>query len=114
MSFSQDELEELDEIFRPYCASRAPATLKDKLRVEYQIEGHAVVITESHPSLRDRRAWTPVVVAKFRFNRAAGKWTLYYADQNSRWHVYTRTRPVRYLDSLLRAVDEDVTGIFWG
>lgn len=41
-------------------------------------------------------------------------WTLYYADRNSKWHLYYEIEPSADFDDLLREVDEDPTGIFWG
>jgi len=41
-------------------------------------------------------------------------WRLYWADRNSRWHEYVEAGPTYELEDLLREVDEDPTGIFWG
>ena len=42
------------------------------------------------------------------------RWTLFCADRNSKWHLYTEAKPSSNLDALLSAVDADPTGIFFG
>jgi hypothetical protein len=73
-----------------------------------------MIMFEERPSFPDRSIWVNIVVAQFRFDPETGKWTLYWADRNSRWHVYEDVPPNKNLDVLLREVDNDPTGIFWG
>ena len=44
----------------------------------------------------------------------AGLWTLYCSDSSDRWWLYDDADPVPEVGPLLAAIDEDVTGIFWG
>lgn len=53
-------------------------------------------------------------VARFRYNRKTGLWTLYWADRNLRWHIYEHIPPARDLKVLVEEVERDPTGIFWG
>jgi hypothetical protein len=53
-------------------------------------------------------------IAQFRFDPETGKWTLYYADRNSKWHEYTDIEATSHFDELLKGVDSDPTGIFFG
>jgi hypothetical protein len=43
-----------------------------------------------------------------------GDWTLYCSDSSGRWWRYDEAAPARDVAPLLAAIDEDVTGIFWG
>jgi hypothetical protein len=97
-----------------YCDQRIPRDVQDKIRLEWRIRGASATITERRPHFMRRSEWTRSPVAQFRFDPESGKWTLYCADRNSRWHVFTPTAPSRNLDDLLRAVDADRTAIFWG
>ena len=51
-------------------------------------------------------------VAQLRYD--SGLWTLYCSDSNDRWWLYDDTDPAPDVRPLLAAIDEDVTGIFWG
>lgn len=46
--------------------------------------------------------------------RRAKAWTLWWADRNERWDRYWDMDPTPDVDELLREIDEDPTGIFWG
>jgi hypothetical protein len=35
-------------------------------------------------------------------------------DRNSRWHLYDIINPSADFDDMLKALDRDPTGIFWG
>jgi len=41
MAFSELELKLIEEAVGEFCCKRSPAHLKDKLRLEYLIKGHA-------------------------------------------------------------------------
>jgi len=96
-----------------YCAKRVPDHVRDKVRVGFHIRGNAVTLYEERPHFRDRTHWVQIVVAQFRYNQKTMQWTLYCADRNSRWHNY-QARPTKDIHRLLREVDSDPTGIFWG
>jgi hypothetical protein len=41
-------------------------------------------------------------------------WELYCLHRDLRWHSYQRMPRAKSFDRLLREVDADPTGIFWG
>ena len=49
-----------------------------------------------------------------RFDPATRLWTLYWPDRNTRWHVYEDAEPTDDVEWLLREIDLDPSGIFWG
>jgi len=97
-----------------YCQARIPERVRHQLRLTYRIRGNHVTLVEERPSIFDPEKWTQVVVAQFRFRLGDSNWLLYWADRNSRWHAYDDLEPSADLDDLLREVDRDPTGIFWG
>lgn len=101
-------------ILATYCKAKAPAYLKDKVRVDFKIQGNNVTLFEERPAFGKPDTWVDIIVAQFRFNPTSEEWTLYCADRNSKWHVYYEAEPSRDFDILLKEVDEDPTGIFWG
>ena len=50
---------------------------------------------------------------QLRYDPDAGRWTLYCADRNSRWHHYDLIEPGTVTE-LLAEIEQDPTGIFWG
>jgi len=58
--------------------------------------------------------WTETPIAQFRFDRETKKWALYWMDRNSRWHLYDLIKTGADFDDMLKALDDDKTGIFWG
>ena len=111
MALPSTERTRVDALLTAYCAARA----HPQIRHEYRVRGHNVTLVECRPSFR-RPAddWTASVVAQFRFDPVRLTWSLYCADRNSKWHLYSRTPPSKRLEALLKAVTADVTGIFWG
>ncbi len=97
-----------------YCDQKVPAHIRDKLTIIYKIKGNKVTLYESRPFFKNPKKRTETPVAMFRYDPKEALWILYCADRNSKWHIYDHMEPSQNLDDLLAAVDEDVTGIFWG
>jgi Protein of unknown function (DUF3024) len=99
---------------RQFCDRRVPQRLRDKIRIEADVRGKSVTILECrppwHPNLTD---WSRSRVAQLRYDPTDRCWTLYWADRNSRWHLYDLIDPGS-LDELLGEIDQDPTCIFWG
>lgn len=98
-----------------YCAKHSPPQHSDKLRITYGIRGNSVTIFENRAPWRPEFVeWTSMPIAQLRYDEKTGKWTLYCADRNDRWHQYLDMSPTREIDNILGEIDLDPTGIFWG
>lgn len=53
-------------------------------------------------------------IAQIRYDDKTGKWTLYCADRNDKWHEYIDIDATKNIDKILAEIDDDPTGIFWG
>jgi Protein of unknown function (DUF3024) len=73
-----------------------------------------VTLFESRPYHLDPSVWTNTPIARFRFDAETKKWSLCYADRNSKWQPYMRIEPSADFDVLLKEIDDDPIGIFWG
>ena len=93
---------------------RLPAHVRGQIRLSHGIRGNSVTMIEARPVFRNPHEWSELKVAQFRCDPETRAWTLYWADRNGRWHPYYDIEPSTDLDDLLREVDEDPTGIFWG
>lgn len=97
-----------------YCEGRIPPHIRHQIRLTFKIRGNSVTLIEERPYFRDQSKWTQNAVAQFRFNPIDQQWTLYCADRNSKWHIFSRSDPNKSIDTLLHWVEKDPTGIFWG
>jgi hypothetical protein len=97
-----------------YCERRIPVDIRDQVRLTFKIMRDKATLIETRPYFRDPSTWTENPVAQFRLDNNTQKWTLYCMDRNSRWHLYDITNPSADFDDMLKALDRDPTGIFWG
>jgi len=97
-----------------YCSDKVSSDLHDKLQVLHRVRGNSVTIYESRPMFNDQSRKVDTVVAQFRYDPKDSTWALYYADRNSKWHLYVDADPSSNLDDLLAEVEEDPTYILWG
>ena len=97
-----------------YCVGRVRPGLEHLIEITYRFEANNLYLTERRPSYRRKGPWTQMDIAKFRYMVGSSVWILYWSDRNGRWHRYEGRRPARRLQTLLRQVEADPTGIFWG
>lgn len=100
-----------------FCEKRTPGFARDQVRLEYEFRGDAVTLVERrapwHPRM-EGQPWTRMPIARFRHDLKTSRWTLYWPDRNSRWHIDDGIHPALDLAPLLAEVDRDPTGIYWG
>lgn len=97
-----------------YCERRIPIDIRHQVNLVFKIARDKVTLIETRPYHRDSSIWTENPVAQFRFENASNQWALHCMDRNSRWHLYDLIKPSADFDDMLKALDEDRTGIFWG
>ena len=97
-----------------YCERRIPRRVRDQIQLGYRFRGNSVTLFERRPAILEPSVWTESAVAQFRLDPETSLWTLYCRDRNGRWHRYGEVDSRPDLADLLREVDEDPTGIFWG
>ncbi len=97
-----------------YCLNRIPEDIRNEIRLIFKIIDNNVTLIETRPYHRDESIWTETPIAQFRFDSKSNKWGLYYLDRASIWHIYDMVEPSADIDDLLKELDHDPTGIFWG
>ena len=58
--------------------------------------------------------WTRFPIARLRYVKTTGLWSLYWRDRNLRFHAYDLAAPTASIEELLAELDRDPTAIFWG
>lgn len=102
------------ERVRELCRARSSGDLADQVRVELEVDRGAVTIVEARAPWREGMEWTRLPVARLRFVKSTGLWTLYARGADERWRRYEEIDPTAKIELLAREIDRDPTGIFWG
>lgn len=53
-------------------------------------------------------------IAQLRFDPGERTWALWWADRNGRWDRHWDVDATADVEELLREIDDDPIGIFWG
>jgi len=114
MAFTELELQRIEDIVGALCRRIPPPHFRDRLRLVYEVEGHAVSLLEERLLPGDTNRWVRTGLARFRFFRSRGTWTLYWMRQDLKWHAYEPEPPHPDLAALVKVVEEDRYGAFWG
>ena len=96
-----------------YCAERSSP---DDYLIECSTRGSSITIVERRPPWNPAfgSEWSSTKVAQLRFDERSRRWTLYSAGSDDRWHRYDFAPPASEVATLLAAIGNDPTGIFWG
>ena len=88
----------------------------ERIRVGFRFRGNSVTLFQERPSIGGSSPPQSIesLVAQFRLNPDSQLWQIYCVDRNRRWHRYTRVAPTRSFELLIKEIEEDPTGIFWG
>lgn len=98
-----------------YCHDKTPPELRDEMRLEVDVRGDSVTISDCRPLWRGEPGeWTRMKIAQLRYDPSTARWALYWADRNSRWHRYDDLEPTTDLDEIIAEIDDDPTCIFFG
>ena len=114
MSLPVDLKEKVEELLRSFCERRVPENVRDQIRLSVSVRGNSVLLSEERPRWDKPSEWLSMKIAQFRFNPSSSKWSLHCRDRNERWHAYSLVKPTKDFAVLLKEVDSDPTGIFWG
>lgn len=114
MAFSELDRKRVDKLVGGLCRRRTRPELADQLRLSCEIEGESVVLFEERPEGREPAKRMRSPVAKLRFVRTTGLWTLYWRRADLKWHAYQPAAPSTDLAALVDVIDRDEYGAFFG
>jgi hypothetical protein len=69
---------------------------------------------DRRPSIFGKDKWLHLSIAQFRFNVRKETWSAYYADRNGKWGLNVDFAPAEDIADLIKVVDDDRTGTFFG
>ena len=114
MPIPNDIRTEAEAYLDRYILNLVPPHAQDKVRIGYIANGMAITLFEQRPYWKDKTIWTKSDIARVRFNKTDGTWTLYCRDRNNKWHAYDPLPPTPDFGTVLEEIKADPTGIFWG
>jgi hypothetical protein len=99
-------------VIQRWCERRVPDHVRDRLRVECEVAARHVTIVERAPGLGTE--WMTTPVARLRYTKRTGLWTLYWRDRNLQFHLYDVIPPSPRIQYLLDELNADEDALFWG
>lgn len=109
-----DILAEAEAHLDRYIVNLVPKHAQDKVRIGYFVKGMAITLFEQRPYWKDKSIWTKSDITRVRYKKANSIWTLYFKDRNEKWRIYDPLPPTPDFGQILREIQADPTGIFWG
>ena len=97
-----------------YCVGLIPKHVQDQIRIGYVAKVMAITLFELRPGWKDKTRWTKSDVARIRYSKTDGEWTLYCRDRHGKWHAYDPLPPTPDFVMVLQEIKTDPAGIFWG
>lgn len=93
-----------------------PERARGLIRYELDVTHRTITILERRPPWRPEYGpeWTRHPVARLRYTKTRGEWSLYWSDRNLKFHEYDLVRPTLHVDELINEIERDRTSIFWG
>ena len=114
MAFSEIEIYKINSFVGTLCEIRSPEHIRDKLRYEYKIENHDVILYEIRPRWDKPDEQTEMPCAKLKFVRSQNVWKLFWHRANMKWYAYDPCKSSRDLAELIAEIDTDPHGCFFG
>ena len=83
--------------------------------MEVEVDSLSITLLERRvPWREDDTEWSRRPVARFRYTKRRGEWTLYCYRGNGKQERYQFAAATPHIEDLLDVVDRDDTAIFWG
>lgn len=114
MAFSELDRQRIEKTLGELCRRKRPASLRDRVRLEYRVTRHDVVLYETRPAFRDPSRWIEHGIAKLRFVRTAGEWRLFWQRASLNWQSYEPLASSHDIATLVAEIERDPHGCFFG
>ena len=114
MAFSDIERQRIKNTVEALCSRRGPAHLRDQLRFEYDIDKQHVCIYEVRPVWNNPSQYTRTAFAKLTYVKSQNIWKLYWKRASGKWERYEPLDSDKDLAVLVREIDADPYGCFFG
>lgn len=114
MSFNELEIQRIKKVVGGFCNEKTSPALKHKLRYDYIIEKQNVFIREIRPLWNNPEENTELPFAKITWVKSQKIWKLYWQRASGKWLQYEAHHKNKNLDEVIRAINDDIYGCFFG
>lgn len=114
MAFNELELRRIKNTVGEMCHRRTPPHLRNEVELTYEVKGYDVTVYEIRSKWNNPKEKTRLEVARFKLVRSRNEWRLYWMRQDLKWHRYEVDGENTGLEDLVKVVDEDEYGAFFG
>lgn len=97
-----------------FCRKRVPCERFQGFRLGYSFSDNHITLFEERLAGSGLEEWLRTPIARFSYSPDLNQWVLYSIDRDLRWHIYQNVTPSLNLCRLIKALDDDPIGIFWG
>ena len=108
------QVERAERLLQPFLDKNEDPRLRVRLRYGRRCEGPALIFFESSPGIGKRSQWIDHDIAKFRYTKRTGLWSLYCQFRDLKWRAYEPLPHSEDLAELLEEMERDPTAIFFG
>jgi hypothetical protein len=104
----------IERLLSGYCSRICPPQARNTVLLGFALEADRATLNELRPICGVAGTRRPVPVAQFRYVAAESAWHLLHADEAGRWRRYAALPASHSFVDLLREIDADPVGAFWG
>ncbi len=114
MSLSEFHIKLIEKEVGGLCHKRTSEYVWGQLEYGYKIEKQDILISELRPIFTDTGEMFQMSFAKIKFIKSRKLWKLYWQRGNGKWLLYESPGESKDLSSLVKAIDGDQYGCFFG
>jgi hypothetical protein len=115
MALSEFEIKRIEKLVGKFVESRRPEpSIRDEFDISFRITGQSFEIFEIRPRWNDPSIEIEGSIAKATYIKTTKIWKLYWKRADMKWHRYKTFRDSESLEEVLKAIDQDEYGCFWG
>jgi hypothetical protein len=115
MAFTPRQISNIHRVVGRLCRVRVPEEVQDQIRLGYVIERHEIVIVEARAPWRDSASeWSEMEIAKLRYVAQRREWKLYWKRASGKWWLYAPHSNLKSLTAMVREIEFDSDGCFFG
>ena len=103
-----------EALLTAFCEKHSPKEHLHHYRVTFVIRNPYITLYENRPSIRNKKKWTSIPIARIRFDPGDLTWELYWLDQNEKGHSYDGLAPTVNFERVLKEIERNVNGVFFG
>ncbi|SDP07433.1 DUF3024 domain-containing protein [Desulforhopalus singaporensis] len=115
MAISEFEIRRIEKLIGGLVEKRRPAPhIRSKLDIGFRVTGQSFEIFTVRPRWDKPEKTMEELVAKATYVKSRKTWKLFWMRADLKWHSYPPLAETKHLEDVLREIDDDPNGCFWG